>query len=705
MLRAPVPIEVALSPDSPQAYLNRELSWLSFARRVLAMVEDTEVPLLERLKFAGIVGTLHDEFFMKRMSGIKRLLSRGDTSLSLDGLRPVEELMLCREEVLHQEELLGSLIRKQLLPSLAKVGIEILKLDQLNAEERATVDQYFRTQIQPILTPLAVDAEHPFPFVSSLGLNLLVQLRDSKRDRGRLVRIKVPGNRPRWIPLPGRTAVVPVEQAIAANLRTIFPDAAKLGVYQFRVTRAADNKYDDDSDDRLSEMPLSPGSLIAFVSEELKARRFAGIVRLQVGSGMPEKLLEWLTSQLALSSEDVYVSDEPLAISDLMQLSFPDFTELHFPHHEPAIPARIAKLPLTPGAIFSEIAQGDILLHHPYQSFDQSVVRFLRSAAADPATLAIKLTIYRTNKDSPIIQALLEAARAGKQVAVLVEITARFDEQPNIEWAKLLEKEGAHVAYGVERLKTHVKLALVIREEADGLKRYVHVSTGNYHSGTARVYEDLGVLSGRPDLCEDVSQVFNELTGATPYENYSTLLLAPRFMRLRFRELIEREVAHAKAGRASGIYAKMNQLQDTELIAQLYRASQDAVPVLLNIRGLNCLRPGVPGLSDNIRVFSVVGRFLEHSRVYRFENDGKPDYYLGSADWMRRNLDRRVETLMKVNDKAIQAQLDQLRELYEADNCSAWDCGPDGTYTRRTPGKKEPRRAVQDVLIAEAAAG
>jgi polyphosphate kinase len=693
---------VALSPDSPQAYLNRELSWLSFARRVLVMAEDPAVPLLERLKFAGIVSTLHDEFFMKRVSGIKRLLSRGDTSLSLDGLLPVEELMLCREEVLTQEELLYGLLKRDLLPSLAAAGIEILSLAQLNADQRAFIDQYFVRHVLPVLTPLAVDAEHPFPFVSHLGLNLLVQIRDTKRGRARLVRIKVPGNRPRWVPLEGHMAVVPLELVISANLEKVFPDAAKLDVYRFRVTRGADNKYEDESDDRLSEMPLSPGSLMSYVADELKARRFAGIVRLQIASGMPERLIDWLAKQLGVNSEDVYVSDEPLAASDLMQLNFPGLPELHYPPHEPVLHPRLAKLAPTPTAIFGEICRGDILLHHPYQSFDHSVVRFLRSAAVDPATLAIKLTIYRTNKDSPIIQALLEAARAGKQVAVLVEITARFDEQPNIEWAKLLEKEGAHVAYGVERLKTHVKLALVIREEADGLKRYVHVSTGNYHSGTARIYEDFGVLSCHPDLCEDVSQVFNELTGATPYEHYTTLLLAPRFMRARFRELIDREMEHAQTGRRSGIYAKMNQLQDTELIAQLYRASQAGVPVALNIRGLNCLRPGVPGLSENIRLFSVVGRFLEHSRVYRFENDGKPLFFLGSADWMRRNLDRRVETLMQVKDKAIQAELDRTIAVYEGDNCSAWDCGPDGTYTRREPGKKEERRAAQDMFLAAA---
>jgi polyphosphate kinase len=690
----------APAPDAPQAYFNRELSWLGFARRVLALVEDHELPLLERLKFAGIMGMLHDEFFMKRIGGLKRLVKRGDEALSLDGRRPIEELMICREEVLQQVTMLGRLVNEELRPALAEQGIPLQEHSALSESDCAYLTDYFENQVQPILTPLVVDAEHPFPFISNLGLNLIVQIKESKKGRKRLVRVKVPNNRPRWVQLPN--GAVPLEQVIRANMEKVFPDAVGLETYAFRVTRGAEGETEDDQGYDTDDMPHTPGSIIAHVTDELKARRFAGVVRLEVSSDMPDKLISWLAEQIGCGSEDTYITDNLLGLSDLLQFKAEGHEELRYPHYEPVTHPRLRDLDHGPDAMFEEIRRGDILLHHPYDSFDSSVLRFLRAASADPQTLAIKVTIYRTSRDSPIMQALLDAARSGKQVAVLVEITARFDEQPNIEWGRLLEKEGAHVAYGVERLKTHVKLALVVREEPDGLRRYVHVSTGNYHTGTARIYEDLGVLSCDPRLCKDAAQVFNELTGATPYEGYSTLLVAPRFMRSRFLEMVAREAEHAAAGRPCGIYCKMNQLQDSELITALYRAGQAGVPVTLNIRGLNCLRPGVAGLSDTIRVYSVVGRFLEHSRIYRFENGGSPEFYIGSADWMRRNLDRRVETIMRVDDPAVRAGLEAVIAVYEQDNCSAWDCAADGQYSRRHPAEGEERRAAQDVFIARA---
>lgn len=436
------------------------------------------------------------------------------------------------------------------------------------------------------------------------------------------------------------------------------------------------------------------------VSRELKARRFAGPVRLQVPLGIPERLSAWMARQLGIDGEDIYTTPTFLGLSDLLELAGPDRPDLRYPDHVPVVHPRLRKLdPRDPDALFRVMRAGDILLHHPYDDFESSVLRFIQDAARDPMVLAIKLTIYRTSRDSPIVRALADAARQGKQVAVLVEITARFDEAPNIQWGKLLETEGAHVAYGVERLKTHVKLALVTREEAGQIRHYAHVGTGNYHPGTAKLYEDLGILTADPEVCAEVAAVFNGLTGTTPYPEETRMLIAPLSMLRRFLELIRREAEHAEAGRPCGIYAKMNQLQDPDVIRELYRASRAGVPITLNVRGLACLRPGVPGLSESIRIYSVVGRFLEHSRLYRFTNGGDAEYYMGSADWMHRNLANRIETVVPVIDAALQRQLDALIEVYETDNCSAWDCDPDGTYTQRRPGPEEECRAAQNVFL------
>jgi polyphosphate kinase len=683
----------AASVGSPETYISRELSWLAFASRVVAMVEDERIPLLERVWFAGIMGMLHDEFYMKRIGKLRRAIREGSRGLTLDGRLPEDELVACDVVVREQTRRLAAAIEDDLRPALAAAGVPILDHDQLTRRQQGQLRRYFERSVEPILTPLAVDAEHPFPFISSLGLNIGVLLPDADGDE-RFVRIKVPGNRPRWLAVPSGAGVVPLEQVIAANLDLMFPTTPPAAAYFFRVTRAAEGQANEGAEE-LTE----PGSIVQLVSSKLKARRFARAVRLQVDPAMPEALVEWLGAQLDLEPIDIDRSMGLLRVSDLMGLSVarPD---LRYPPHEPVTHPRLRRLrPEAPGDIFEEIARGDILLHHPYHSFDTSVLRFLQSAAVDGQVLAIKTTLYRTNSDSPIIQALAEAARRGKQVAVLVEITARFDEAPNIAWGELLENEGVHVAYGVERLKTHVKLALVVREERGQIRRYAHVGTGNYHTGTARQYEDLGLLTCDGDICADAAAVFNALTGSTHREDYRKMLVAPVTMRRRFVEMIRREADHARAGRPSGIKGKLNQLEDAEIIAELYHAGQAGVPICLHVRGMCCLRAGVPGLSDNIRVVSVIGRFLEHGRIYRFENGGDPEYYIGSADWMTRNLTKRVETIAPVEDRKVRAQLDEILAVYDADNATAWDAQPDGTYVRRQPATGEPWRGAQERFI------
>ncbi len=691
-----------INPDSTDTLINRELSWLIFARRVLALAQDPDLPLLERVKFTGIMGMLYDEFAMKRIGGLKARISKKKPSFA--GMTPADELKLCQEELQDQTGIVSCLINNEIRPALEKAGIPILEYKSLNKKQRANMKQYFRKSVEPILTPLAVDTSHPFPFISNLGLNLAVTVKEKNKKNTRFVRIKVPANRPRWVPLPDSPGCVPLEQVIACNLRLLFPKASQLKSYFFRVSRGAkDDPWEktilDDQDE-----DIIPGSLIGAVTNELTGRKFAGVVRLQVSSGMPKKLQRWLARQLKADIMDIEQTDGLLGLADLMKFQTDGCRELCYPPHEPVTHHRLRSLDSNDsGEIFAKIRRGDILLHHPYHSFDSSTLEFLKCAAIDPRVLAIKITIYRTSSQSPIISALVEAARNGKQVAVLVEITARFDEAPNIAWGRLLEKEGVHVVYGVERLKTHVKLALVVREEEDGIRRYVHVGTGNYHTGTARLYEDLGILSCEPELGANVAALFNELTGAIGFQKYTRLMVAPHNLLERFIDLIRREIKHCKEGRASGIRAKMNQLQDDRIIKELYNASQAGVPISLNVRGLCCLRAGVPGLSDNIHVFSTLGRFLEHGRIYRFENGGKPEFFIGSADWMRRNLDRRMESIMPVEDQRIKDELEEILLVYENDNCSAWDMQPDGSYVLRQPGEGEEPRPAQKVFIDLAA--
>ncbi len=686
--------------DAYAAYINRELSWLSFARRVLELVEDTSLPLLERVKFAGIMGMIYDEFVMKRMGGLHQKIKKKPHHIGYDGHTPGEELALCWQELQVQAGILDDLIEDVLRPALAAEAIHIYDYQSLAKTDKKYLQNYFKKSVLPILTPLAVDAAHPFPFISNLSFNLAITIINPE-GRTRFVRLKVPSNRSRWVALPKEKGFVPLEQVIAHNLHFLFPKASSFDTNFFRVTRAAkDNPWDRARLDDHSADELPPGSIISMVTAELNYRKFAGIVRLEVSDSIPKELCDWLVDQLRIDHAQVMPIRGLLGCSDLLGLKIAGKEHLRDQPHHPVPHPRLRKIgPEDHHAFFEEIQKQDILVHLPYHDFDTSILSLLQHAAADPQVLAIKLTIYRTSNESPIIRALMDAARRGKQVAVLVEITARFDEAPNIEWGKQLEQAGAHVVYGVEHLKTHVKLAMVVREEPNGIRRYVHVGTGNYHTGTARLYEDLGVISCNDELGEDVAKLFNELTGAIPPQDYNLLLVAPHNMRERFTELIRQEVLHHQAGKPAGIKAKINQLQDRKIIRELYLASQAGVEISLNVRGLCSLRAGVEGLSENIRVYSILGRFLEHSRIYRFENGGEPILLIGSADWMKRNLDRRMESVMPVLDPEIKRELEHILSVYESDNTNSWEMQPDSTYTRKKVGKGSEPVTAQQVFV------
>ena len=683
--------------DAHDAYINRELSWLSFARRVLEIAEDPTQPLLERLKFAGIMGMILDEFVMKRMGGLHQKRKTKPQKLSYDGLTPCEELALCWEELQHQMHILSNLFSGVLQPALEQQDIHFRSYDTLTDAEKTFLTKHFEDSVLPILTPLAVDAAHPFPFISNLSFNIAIII-TQEDERSRFVRLKVPANRKRWVALPDNRGFVRLEEIIAHNLRLLFPGSASFATYFFRVTRAAkDNPWDRARLDELSAEDMEPGSIIGMVTAELNFRKFAGIVRLEVSEDTPDELRAWLVEQLDIDLSQVMVIGGMLAYCDLLELKIEGRQDLRYAPHIPKTHRSLINIPPDDcNAFFAKIKTKDILIHLPYHDFDTSILQLLQHAATDPKVLAIKLTIYRTSAQSPIIKALMEAARRGKQVAVLVEITARFDEAPNIAWGKMLEQAGAHVVYGVEGLKTHVKLAMIVREESEGIKRYVHIGTGNYHTGTARLYCDLGIISCNEKLGWDASRLFNELTGAIATQDYDMLLVAPHNMRERFIALIRQEVTNHKAGKPSGIKTKMNQLQDREIIRELYLASQAGVAISLNVRGLCSLRAGAPGLSETIRVYSIVGRFLEHSRIYRFENGGEPIFLIGSADWMKRNLESRIETIMPVEDSEIKRELDEILAVYEKDNIFSWDMQPDGSYIRRRPAAHEEPLAAQE---------
>jgi polyphosphate kinase len=677
----------------PEArFLNRELSWLEFNRRVLAEAEDPSVPLLDRVKFIAIFGSNLDEFFMKRVGGLKQQAASNLLQLAPDGRSPRQQLAEITSAVRPQLALQRELFLDKLLPELAQHGIELVRgAAGLKAGERRFLDDYFREKVFPILTPLAVDPAHPFPFISNLSLSLAVAVRHPKDGDTRFARLKVPDTLPRWVGLPHPFRLIALEDLIALHLDRLFPGMEVVESWPFRVTRNADVQRAEETAEDLLEA----------IQEELHERRFATVVRLEVLPGMTRWMRDLLVEELGLHSDDVYEVEGPLALRDLTQwlkLPLPALKET------PWVPVSHPRLAgVGDDGIFDVIAAGDVLVHHPYDSFVTSVQRFIEAAAADDRVLGIKQSLYRTSTDSRLMKALVRAAEAHKQVAVSVEIKARFDEANNIEWAETLEEAGAHVVYGLVGLKTHAKLTLVVRaEESGALRTYAHLATGNYNSETANLYTDLGLFTCRPEITTEVVQVFNVLTGYVHQPEFKKLLVAPFNMKERFLGLIEREIGHAKAGRKASIAAKMNALEDTDVVEALYRASAAGVPIDLIVRGICRLRPGVPGLSETIRVISIVGRFLEHPRLFVFGNAGKPEYYLGSADWMVRNLEYRVEVVVPVEEPALQTELQTILDLQLADNAKAWEMHADGSWQKRTPAAGEPRRASQEQLMERA---
>ena len=661
------------APLPADRFLNREVSWLDFNARVLELAEDESLPLLERTKFLAIFASNLDEFFMVRIAGLKRRHNTGLTVRSPDGLTIREQLELVLDRTRDLVQRHSDVFLKSVTPRLEDAGIRIVRWEELADDDARRLREYFRDQVFPVLTPLAVDPAHPFPYISGLSLNLAVSVRDPDTGGPRFARLKVPNNVPRFIPVGpvGDTAVfLLLEDLISAHLPQLFPGLDVLDHHLFRVTRNADVEVEEDRDE----------DLLQALERELARRRFGPAVRLEVTDTMDPQILEVLVSELEISPSDVITVPGPLDLAALMALYDLDRPELK---DDPFVPATHPRLSdgETPKSVFATLREGDVLVHHPYDSFATSVQRFIEQAAADPHVLAIKQTLYRTSGDSPIVQALIEAAEAGKQVVVLVEIKARFDEEANITWARSLERAGCHVVYGLVGLKTHCKTALVVRREQGVLRRYCHVGTGNYNPKTARIYEDLGILTADPRVGADLTDLFNTLTGYSRQTNYRMLMVAPHGIRTGLIEKIRREVRHAREGRASGIRFKLNSLVDERLIDALYDASAAGVPVELFIRGICSLRPGVPGLSETIRVRSIVGRFLEHSRVMSFENDGDQEWWLGSADLMHRNLDRRVEVLLRVSDQTARRQLGRMFDDAMAPDVKSWQLGGAGGWT------------------------
>jgi polyphosphate kinase len=720
--RSPAPAESALPValhDSAYLYINRELSWLEFNRRVLEEALSPSLhPLLERVKFLAIYHSNLDEFFMIRVSGLKQQVLAGAVQLPPDGMTPSEQLAAIRERLLPMLDQGARCWAEDLMPRLQQAGIRIRSYQDLDSVEQAWLTEYFLREVYPVLTPLVFDPGHPFPQISNLSVNLAVKLLDPLDGTVHYGRIKVPATLPRLIELPraqgqshasdkpGRRSrsakgngadpappagdvalrqdFVWLEQVVAANLAYLYPGVEIVEAYAFRVTRDADVEIQEDE----------AADLLRTIEQGIRQRRFGPVVRLEIAQAMSPHMQSLLTHNLAVAPSDVYEMQEPLGMSSLVGLLDIDRYDLKDRPFVPHLPPVLA----SKESIFAAIRRGDILLHHPYDSF-APVADFIKRAADDPHVLAIKQTLYRVGSNSPVVEALMRARENGKQVAVLVELKARFDEENNIVWARALERAGVHVVYGLLGLKTHCKLALVVRREQDGLRRYVHLGTGNYNVSTARVYTDLGMFSCRPDLGADVSDLFNYLTGYSKQRHYRKLLVAPVNLRSGMANLIRREIAHARHGRPARLVFKMNALTDPDMIQLLYEASQAGVAVELLVRGICCLRPGVPGVSDNIRVTSIVGRFLEHSRIYCCANGGAEEVYMGSADLMERNLDRRVELLFPVLDPLL---VEQIREgvlrVYQADNVKARFLQADGSYLWPAPDGDEVVDSQQVLL-------
>jgi polyphosphate kinase len=677
------------SPD-PSLYINRELSWLDFNLRVCELAEESSVPLLERVKFAAIYTSNLDEFFMVRVAGLHDQIDAGLERTSLDGLTPVQTLERVRERTLQYCERLQRCVVEQLLPSLAEHGIAIKTVNEVSAAERDALAAHFRSVIFPALTPLAVGPGQPFPYISNLSLSLGVIVSDPDSGHTAFARVKVPTEiLPRFVAVGKGDTFVLLEDVIAHNLGSLFPGMVIDEYALFRVTRDADLAVSDEADD-----------LLAAVEHELRRRRFGEVVRVEIGARMSPRMLGELTEALRLEPRDVYEVSGPLDLTGLMSLTkLAGYQELRQTTWTPLTPPRFRSDEDGRANVMSAMRAGDVLVHHPYDSFSASVERFVEQAVADPDVLAIKQTVYRTSDDSPLVPALIRAAERGKQAVCLVELQARFDEQTNIHWAKALEEAGVHVVYGHPALKTHAKCVLVVRREGDGVRNYVHIGTGNYHSATARLYTDFGLFTTDEAIGADVAELFNFLTGFARQRSYRKVLVAPTRLRRALLDEIEQTIAAHSPESPSRIVIKINALVDQACIDALYRASQAGVRVDLNVRGICCLRPGIPGLSETIRVVSVVGRFLEHSRVYAFERHGEQAVYISSADLMPRNLEHRVELAVPVEDPQLRSEVLEAVELCLRDNHNAWQLDASGTWTRRRPGENEPEISAQAELM------
>ena len=669
---------------------NRELSWLQFNHRVLELAIDERTPLLERVRFLAIFSSNLDEFVMKRIGGLRRQIDTGLGLRSLDDRTPGEQLELVRQVVREDLAQRAECFAKSIVPALAQERIEIVSSDELRDEERRRVQEWWRRSVFPILTPLAVDPGHRFPFISNLSTSIGAMLRAPGSGESHFARIKMPSMLPAWVRLdepgaalspPGASSLrlVSLTDILLDNLDELFPGMEVVEKTPFRVTRNADVEQDEEDADDLLEA----------IEEELKQRRFAQAVRVEIWPGAPERLQTFVMQELDIEPDGVSERAGPMDYSGLLEIADLDLPDLRYPSWRSVVPARLAD---EDADIFSIIRNGDVLIYNPYESFGVSVERFIRAAARDPKVLAIKQTLYRTSGSSPFINELIRAADSGKQVACLIEIRARFDEMANVQWAQMLEKAGVHVAYGVVGLKTHCKVAMVVRQEADapgGLRCYAHLGTGNYNSKTAQLYTDMHLLTCDPVILADVVELFNYLTGRSLQDNYRKLLVAPVSMRRLFQELIQREIEQAQEGQPARIWTKMNAFADTEIADLLYRASQAGVEIKMNVRGFCCLRPGVPGLSDNIRIVSIVGRFLEHARIFHFsagkEDPADGDWFIGSADWMYRNLNNRVESATPVDTPKMKQRLSGILRAMFADRRFAWDLNTDGSYTRLAP--------------------
>ena len=686
-------------------FIDRELTWLDFNERVLEQAEDRTLPLLERAWFLAIFSSNLDEFYMVRVAGLKRRIAAGITPVRASGLdaKQVLELITSRAKKLTAAQ--AELFQNDVRPAMAQAGIEITDWKSLNQEERDKLTRYFRYRVYPVLTPLAVDPSHPFPYISGLSLNLAVMLRNPRSGKNHFARIKLPDSLPRFVQVPGREltnakprnlALIPLEEVVAYHLDHLFPGMEIVEHHVFRVTRNENLEVEEDDAE----------NLLAAMEKELGRRRFGRVVRLEVEDSISEFVRTYLVRKLNITQEDVFVSPAPLNLSDLSEIHDLDIPEFKYKRYVPVTPAGInPRESARPRSIFAAIREHNILLHHPYDAFSTSVQEFISQAAHDPKVLAIKQTLYRTSGDSPIVDALIEAAELGKQVVAIVEIKARFDEEANIVWARKLERAGVHVVYGMIGLKTHCKLSLVVRQETDGLRRYCHVGTGNYHPKTARGYEDLGLLTCDRDVAQDLTTLFNQLSGYAPRARFRRLLVAPRGLRNGLLERIKREIDNHLAGREAWIKIKVNSIVDERIIDALYRASRAGVRVDLVVRGICGIRSGVKDLSENIHVTSILGRYLEHSRIYAFANDGDPEIFIGSADLMHRNLDRRVEALVKITQPDLVERLHWLIDLETSGRISAWHLLPDGTWQRRTHDDDgQELEDVQSVLMSQARA-